>query len=193
MAEIGLSHKEIHEARQTRDAELKACEIRLRAERRAGQLLAESEKAKGLLKRGAELPRSPNGTAGQTLADMGISKKQSSNWQRLAAVPDDQFERLFANHPDPLPEPVNCSPSTARRLMMIAGHKGVANRAHAHVLPPSWTTLYELTKLPEDKLEIALAEGWVRPETQRSDVKEIRERLGIESRPRQCPKRADRA
>jgi hypothetical protein len=54
-------------------------------------------------------------------------------------------------------------------------------------LPVSWGTLYELTKLPEDKLEIALSEGWVRPETQRGDVKNIRERLGVESEPRLAP------
>lgn len=80
------------------EAELKACEIRLRAERRAGQLLSEMEKARGggtgaNQHRAAGDIREP--AAETTLADMGISKKQSSNWQRLAAVPEEQFERAF--------------------------------------------------------------------------------------------------
>jgi hypothetical protein len=28
----------------------------------------------------------------QTLAEMGVTKDQSSKWQRLAEVPDDEFE-----------------------------------------------------------------------------------------------------
>ena len=40
------------------DAELMACEIRLRAERKAGVLLRAMEKAKGILKRGQDLPQS---------------------------------------------------------------------------------------------------------------------------------------
>ncbi|GLI94309.1 hypothetical protein [Methylocystis echinoides] len=102
------------------------------------------------------------------------------------ALPHGQFERLFANHADPLPEPVACSHDTAKRLMAIARTPALSKGAHAPLLPTSWTTLYELTKLPEDKLEIALSEGWVRPETQRGDVKEIRERLGVESKPRKA-------
>ena len=35
-------------------------------------------------------------------------------------------------------------PSTARRLKIIAEDARLSNRAHAHVLPPSWRTLYEL-------------------------------------------------
>jgi hypothetical protein len=75
------------------EAERRACEIRLRAERRAGQLLRETEKAKGTIKQGDTLPQSHDVTTGaQTLADQGISKKQSSDWQKLAAIPDDKFE-----------------------------------------------------------------------------------------------------
>ncbi|MGD9656903.1 MAG: hypothetical protein AB7U61_04560 [Methylocystis sp.] len=72
---------------------------------------------------------------------------------------------------DPLPEPVRCTPQTARKFMAISSHQTISNRAHMRDLPGSWGTLYELTKLPDDKLEIALSEGWVRPEMQRGDVK----------------------
>jgi hypothetical protein len=67
-----------------------ACEIRLRAERKAGQLLAQMEKAKGARFAGREPDgsprRSPDATAEKTLADLGISKGQSSRWQKLADV-----------------------------------------------------------------------------------------------------------
>ena len=76
--------------------ERQACEIRLRAERRAGQLLAEMEKAKGARERGTErgTTRSHDVTAsaGQTLDDLGVSKRQSSDWQKLAKLPDEEFE-----------------------------------------------------------------------------------------------------
>jgi hypothetical protein len=36
------------------------------------------------------------GASIQSLAEMGISGKQSSRWQKLAAVPDDQFEQAVA-------------------------------------------------------------------------------------------------
>ena len=77
-------------ARQAKntEAERQACEIRLRAERKAGQLLSEMEKAKG------GDPRPPPVAVGgpPTLADLGVSYNQSSQWQKLAAVPDDEFE-----------------------------------------------------------------------------------------------------
>ena len=100
-----------------------------------------------------------------------------------AALPHGQFERLFASHADPLPEPVACSPRTAQRLMAIARDEIISNPTHASLLPSSWDTLYELTKLPDEKLEIALSEGWVSPQTQRRDVKEIRERIVDEATP----------
>jgi hypothetical protein len=34
--------------------------------------------------------------------------------------------------------------------LLIAEHSIISNRAHAHILPASWTTLYELTKAPAD-------------------------------------------
>jgi len=60
------------------EAERRACEIRLRAERKAGALLASMD-----LRPGRKSKRS-NDT---TISDLGISKDQSSKWQQLAAVP----------------------------------------------------------------------------------------------------------
>jgi len=58
-------------------------------------MLKEREKATGTLKRGKELPRSYDTTTG-TLSDLGVSKDQSSKWQKLAEVPDDEFEERSA-------------------------------------------------------------------------------------------------
>lgn len=88
-------------ARQAKntEAERRACEIRLRAERKAGELLREMEKAKGARGnpggRGAPVVRSHGETA-QTLSNLGISKTQSSRWQQLAAIPEDVFEAALA-------------------------------------------------------------------------------------------------
>jgi len=81
-----------------------ACEIRLRAERRAGQLLIEMEKNPGT--RGEGRPRK-DGTKVFTrskrttayppkLEDIGITKDQSSKWQRLALLVDEAtFEKAL--------------------------------------------------------------------------------------------------
>jgi hypothetical protein len=52
------------------------------------------EKAKGALKRGPDLPQSDDATAGEkTLSEMGISRDQSSRWQQLAGVPEEESSR----------------------------------------------------------------------------------------------------
>ena len=75
-----------------------ATEIRLRAERRAGELLADTEKNKGARGSGSNQHevRSRDATAPPTLSDLNINKSQSSRWQRLADIPDDDFEELVA-------------------------------------------------------------------------------------------------
>lgn len=101
-----------HYSRQARntEAERQACEIRLRAERKAGELLSAAEKNLG--GRPAEIPShgtrgfserldneatwSPDLKKAKTLAERGISYSQSSRWQQLAAVPEAQFEAALA-------------------------------------------------------------------------------------------------
>ncbi|MGF6636790.1 hypothetical protein [Paraburkholderia sp. MM6662-R1] len=93
-------------ARQAKntDAERKACAIRLRAERRAGVLLKELAEAemratpKGNVNPANASPKvSHDSTPSrpQTLADLGVTRDQSSKWQKLAAIPEAQFEEAL--------------------------------------------------------------------------------------------------
>src|ERR1700674_281027 len=85
-------------ARQARlglEAQNDAAEIRLRAERKLGELLAEMDKH-----RGGNVNRSQAATGWNKparLHDLGISKSQSSRWQAIAAVPEHVFDRHLAD------------------------------------------------------------------------------------------------
>jgi hypothetical protein len=58
------------------EAERRACEIRLRAERKAGQLLQQMEKAKGAREPGTHRGTTPShGATASTLADLGITRE----------------------------------------------------------------------------------------------------------------------
>jgi hypothetical protein len=46
----------------------------------------------------------------------------------------------------------------------------LSNTAHARLLPPSWMTLYELTKLPEETLRKKIDCGAITPKIERKDV-----------------------
>ncbi len=63
----------------------KAEEIKLRAERRAGQVLKEKVKHGGDRK-------STSRSQDSTLKDLGITKNESSKWQKIAEIPEDKFE-----------------------------------------------------------------------------------------------------
>lgn len=81
---------------QDKSLEVDAAEIRIRAERRLGEMLAQ-QKADGGLSRGAA-EKGANAVVANdrvqkpTLADVGISKDLSSRAQKLAAVPAAEFE-----------------------------------------------------------------------------------------------------
>jgi N6-adenosine-specific RNA methylase IME4 len=76
-----------------------AAEIKLRAERKAGELLRAMEKAKGASKPGTQrgTTRLHDETASPTLADLGISKSQSHRWQLEASLPETVFETYVAD------------------------------------------------------------------------------------------------
>lgn len=92
-------------ARQAKDKELLkwATEIKVRAERRAGQMLAEMPKATGAKMKGGTTGGPivvPPANDAQTLAEIGVTKNESSRWQKLAAVSDEQFESAVASAKD---------------------------------------------------------------------------------------------
>ena len=62
------------------DAARMALDIRLRAERRLGEMLAETVEHGGSKSRGVTLPE-------------GVERMQSSRWQRIASLPDEVFEQ----------------------------------------------------------------------------------------------------
>ena len=59
-------------------------EIRLYAERRAGEILKETT-------RKPEQGRPKKVSNEPTLKDIGITRDQSSNWQRIADIPEENF------------------------------------------------------------------------------------------------------
>jgi hypothetical protein len=84
-------------ARQAKDSELiqYATEIKVRAERRCGELLSTMEKNKGAQGIGkSAIPASER--TPPTLAEIGLTHNESSRYQQLAAMPSEHFETAVA-------------------------------------------------------------------------------------------------
>lgn len=82
-------------AGMTLDIQNYAAEIKVRAERKAGELLAERDRPTGnrFTIEGDTASRS---TRPPTLEEIGISRKQSSRFQEVAAIPEPVFEEVIA-------------------------------------------------------------------------------------------------
>lgn len=81
------------EAKLGLEAQNHAAEIKLRAERRAGELLAEMDKHEG--GRPVKTADTVSAVTPPTLEQLGISDKQSSRWQGIAAIPEPLFEQTI--------------------------------------------------------------------------------------------------
>jgi len=90
-------------ARVAKDTEMiqMATEIRIRAERRLGELLTSTPRAKGVV--GRDKKGQTRGSRGvprvvepPSLAELGIDKKLSARAQKLAKIPERQFEESIA-------------------------------------------------------------------------------------------------
>lgn len=111
------------------DVVRKAEEIKLRAERRAGELLREMPKA-----RGGFDGREPDGSlrlhaeTAETYADLGIDKVQAHRWQKIAEIPEEKFEEFVATAPE-------VTTSGALRLLKELQAEEVAAARRAAPLP----------------------------------------------------------
>jgi N6-adenosine-specific RNA methylase IME4 len=72
--------------------------------------------------------------------------------------------------------------STAFRLMTITEDQRLTNGAHGQHLPPSWRTLYELTKLDDDAFVARIADGTIHAEMQRKDISNVIKKESREQR-----------
>jgi len=84
-------------AKQANDTDLiqKATEIKVRAERKAGEMLRKAKDIGQRADRGdthQQERMSDASTFAPTLAEIGITRDQSSRYQKLAAMPDEHFE-----------------------------------------------------------------------------------------------------
>ena len=84
------------------EAERSARVIRIRAERRAGQMLKQGKK-EGLIRKPG---RHSNVRDNTKISKPKITKDQSSQWQRLADVPEKKFEEALASDAMPSTEEI---------------------------------------------------------------------------------------
>jgi len=97
-------------------------EIKLRAERRAGELLREQPKADG----GHRWSRSEP-TTETTYAEQGIDKRDASIWQRIAEIPRERFEQFIAEAPEI---------TTAGALRLAKGNVHFSSQTDEWTTPP---------------------------------------------------------
>jgi hypothetical protein len=64
-------------------------------------------------------------------------------------------------------------PRTAQMLMAVASNAVISNPNHGSFLPPSWRTLYALSRLPQTLLLTKIKEGAIHPGLERKDVKAL--------------------
>lgn len=94
-------------AKQANDLDLErdAAIARVRAERKCGELLSETDKARGgwnSSDKSCSREARHQDEQPKTLAEMGVTRDQSSKWQQLARVPDKEFEEAV-NLPGAIP------------------------------------------------------------------------------------------
>ncbi len=84
----------LKQAKESPEVIRKAEEIKLRAERRAGELLKEGDIQRGGGFRGNQHNEVKSKVT--TLADIGVTRDQSSKWQKIADIPEEKFENYLA-------------------------------------------------------------------------------------------------
>jgi hypothetical protein len=124
-------------ARQAKDTELIewATEIKVRAERRAGEMLRETERNLG----GRPPKTGDTMSPVSKLRDIGVSKKQSERWQKLAAVPEDKFEQAVAAAKDVAGEVTTAA--MLRLARALGKHDALKTEAEGNARAARWREL----------------------------------------------------
>jgi N6-adenosine-specific RNA methylase IME4 len=83
-------------ARGADELAMMAVEVKLRAERKAGEFLAYM-KEEGILSKGGRPTETSNNMlpVSPTLQSLGVEKIESHRWQSLASIPEEEFEKDF--------------------------------------------------------------------------------------------------
>lgn len=83
----------LKQSRQSLEMQNMAAEIRIRSERRGGQILSDMDlNPGGQAEHKSYLSRQSTGKIPK-LSDLGISRNQSSRWQVIASIPEEEFEQ----------------------------------------------------------------------------------------------------
>ena len=85
-----------------------------------------------------------------------------------------EFLRLFKGHENAVSEPVPFGEKTAQRIMAILQRDSISNGAHAHHLPQSWMTLYELSHLEDEQIIAGIKAGEITPDMTRAEAAALR-------------------
>lgn len=133
-----------------RDAASAMSEISARAARRGGEILSEIDFDKGGR---PSKNRSHDETGFQTLAELGISKSQSSRWQALAAIPEQTFEHHVAT------AVAKHQPVIIKKLLSLAPTPTKAKRKEpAEVLDEPGSIIKSLDEIAGQKFATIMAD-----------------------------------
>src|SRR5437868_7722703 len=80
-----------------------------------------------------------------------------------AKLPHGDFEAMLTTGLD-------FKPRTAQRLMAVAADPRLRNATHGSLLPTSWRTLYELTRMDDATFGAAIADGTIHPDMERKEI-----------------------
>ncbi len=186
-------------ARQAKDRQLEidAAEIRIRAERRLGEMIQAQKKTVGLnvgakgsivtgtsrgpLKIVTGTSRGPLKDDRPTLADAGISKNLSSRAQKLAAVPEDKFEELVGEWRGKASASdsriaVSLTPQESANQAARNGKTGSASSKKTKTLPPASAAKLQAKV---EQLENALTAARMEIEEKAAKIDELEERIAF--------------
>ncbi len=173
-------------ARQAKDRQLEvdAAEIRIRAERRLGELIRAQQETVGLAKGGGDTSTGTRKVPVQeppTLAEAGISKKLSSRAQKLAAVPQDNFEELVGEWRGKATASdsriaVSLTPQESANQAARNGKTGPASSKKPKTLPPASAAKLQAKV---ERLEAELIAARMEIEEKAAKIDELEERIAF--------------